>query len=68
MAGKPGKRHRINDEQMLALLREHGSIQAATTAAGYCDKNWIRIRLRKMGLPPGLPGRPYSEVWNGGLA
>jgi len=56
-----------DDAELLRLYRELGTIAAVARATGYVDPNWVRRRLRRLGVPPGKPGRPkrrhYQRHW-----
>lgn len=47
-----------SDEELLRLYAEHGTVAATARIAGFADKDWVRRRLRRLGVAPGKPGRP----------
>lgn len=57
-----GKRPRIGDDELLRLFAELGSLTATAHAADYYGTDWVRKRLRRLGVPPCKPGRPRKEV------
>ncbi len=57
-----GKRCPVSDARLIQEVAKGGGIRQAARRLGYLDDGWLRRRLRKLGLPPGLPGRPYDQV------
>jgi|GEM_PF-3703590 len=51
-----------DDATLLALYEQLGNIAAVARVIGYVDPNWVRRRLRRLGVPPGKPGRPKKET------
>lgn len=46
-----------DDETLLRLYEELGTVAEVARVVGYADKDWVRRRLRRLGVPPGRPGR-----------
>lgn len=57
-----GRAKYAEDETILRAVEETGSIEGAARKLDYVHRDWIRRRLRRMGLPPGKPNQPYAKV------
>jgi hypothetical protein len=49
----------IDDTELLRLYEVHGTIEALSQAT-YYDREHLRKRLRRLGVPPRAPGRPRT--------